>query len=41
MLDFQGGVIVKCKDEKKCSKVFVEQSGLDFEKTTYQARNMP
>ncbi|MFN8506222.1 MAG: DUF3352 domain-containing protein [Dehalococcoidia bacterium] len=36
MFDFQGGVIVKCKDEKKCSKVFVEQSGFDFEKTTYQ-----
>lgn len=34
--NMEGGVIVRCKDAVKCSKVFVKQSGFEFEKETHE-----
>lgn len=33
--DFQGGIVIKCKDGKRCLEVFESQSGGDFEDAQY------
>ncbi|MBI5948989.1 MAG: DUF3352 domain-containing protein [Chloroflexi bacterium] len=36
--DFQGGVIVRCKDAKKALEIFMDQSGDDFDKDDYHGQ---